>query len=659
MPAAITVGALGAIAKRARQERALSEKAFGASLTPPIADKVIRAFEQGKTKPADGDLRAICVALDIAPALWMDLLASDSPARATFEALLSELTGRRLNATGLEKADVDALDRVLGELFGSNLSPHQCLDRFNRVLVFYGVPQVSYEFFEKYLTVEAFASVDAFSEPARRFQIHAVRLFSSIARAFARLSQTKTLASDLLPLEPHTVDHFANRSAWDSIEEIPEERLSDLGYISAARIKKERDERTALSAFLHELADKIAMSSPSVLTTYSQPKLRRMDSLLRKFQSTIPHGFLSPLFVPDSDALRREAERIAPKEDVDLKRMELTQQTAMRNLANYLSADFMDVYVATSMRVDTDFISVNRFVSALFAFTPVSSLRLRYFNPTQSWIEDRVAKGLVEALMLRRAMVTIYMAQKDDTFGKDSEASVTLGQGKPVIVYVPRLTLPELKIDSAALGLKSLNELRRIVADEGTDEDKDIDETFDEESLMSRILTLRLDHATDQHLNQIAQNHWADFDLYGEAARLEDESLRRMYRSWLDAVVQAKTSVAFPKLLRVEFIRVVVALATRFERRAKLFREVHPLALQVIISTGVLNGILVARSIEQCGALLRGLIENRLNLALVRDEANYRVIETDTNSTIRVISRNRLLANSFDLFYSTEPSRPA
>jgi hypothetical protein len=518
------------------------------------------------------------------------------------------------------------------------------------------VPQVSQPFFDKYLTVEAFASVDAFSEPVRRFQIDAVRLFSSIERAFSRLAQTHTLDSDLRPLEPHAVDHFGNRSAWDAIEEIPEERLSDLGYISAARIKKERDERTALAAFLHELADKIAAASGLELTTYSQNKLRRMDSLLRKFQSNIPHGFLSPLFVPDSDALRREADRIAPKKDVDLQRMEQTQQTAMRNLANYLSADFMDVYVATSMRSETDFVSVNRFVTALFSFKNVSPLRLRFFNPTQSWIEDRVAKGLVEALMLRRATVTIYMAQKDDTFGKDSEASVTLGQGKPVIVYVPRLALADLKIDSADLGLKTWKELRQLVADEGSEEDKDIDETFDEESLMSRILTLRLERATDEHLNQIAQAHWADFDLYGEAPRVEEEGLRRMYRAWLDAVVQAQTTVKFPSLLRVEFIRVIVALATRFERRAKIFREVHPLALQVILSTGVLNGILVARSIEQCGSLLRGLIENRLNLALVRDDANYRVIETATNSTIRVISRNRLLANSFDLFYSTPPS---
>jgi len=103
---------------------------------------------------------------------------------------------------------------------------------------------------------------------------------------------------------------------------------------------------------------------------------------------------------------------------------------AEQNLANYLSADYLDVYVATSMRTDADFISVNRFVRSLFSHDLIRPLKLRYFNPTQSWIDDRVAKGPVEALMLRRASMTIYMAQKDDTFGKDSEASVALGQGK-------------------------------------------------------------------------------------------------------------------------------------------------------------------------------------------------------------------------------------
>ena len=53
--------------------------------------------------------------------------------------------------------------------------------------------------------------------------------------------------------------------------------------------------------------------------------------------------------------------------------------------------------------------------------------------------------------MLKRAGVTVYMAQKSDTFGKDSEASAALGQGKPVIVYVPKMTVGNNVVDTETL----------------------------------------------------------------------------------------------------------------------------------------------------------------------------------------------------------------
>lgn len=148
--------------------------------------------------------------------------------------------------------------------------------------------------------------------------------------------------------------------------------------------------------------------------------------------------------------------------------MAQTQQLAQQNLANYLSADHLDVYVATSRRSDADFVSVNRFVHSLFAPESVRPLRLRYFNPTQSWIDDKFAKGLVEALMLRRAFLTIYMAQKEDTFGKDSEASVALGQGKPVIVYVPKLFVPDLDIDTEDFFRVERQQLEGLITKEGS-----------------------------------------------------------------------------------------------------------------------------------------------------------------------------------------------
>ena len=100
----------------------------------------------------------------------------------------------------------------------------------------------------------------------------------------------------------------------------------------------------------------------------------------------------------------------------------------------------MDVYVATSMREKADFWNVSRFVSELFDKPEIKELKHRYFDPTQAYCPHRIDKGLSEALMLKRARCAIYMAGESDTLGKDSELAATLAQGKPVVVYVPRLS---------------------------------------------------------------------------------------------------------------------------------------------------------------------------------------------------------------------------
>jgi hypothetical protein len=168
-------------------------------------------------------------------------------------------------------------------------------------------------------------------------------------------------------------------------------------------VKQELTERQAVATFLRELAEGIRKEGKGAVEKVTEKRRRKMDSLMRRFGTKLAHQLMSPLFVPDPDELEREAVAIAPSENTDLARMEETQGIAQRNLAKYLAADHLDVYVATSMRSDADFVSVNAFVQRLFAHEDVRPLKLGYFNPTQSWIEDRVAKGLVEALMLRRS----------------------------------------------------------------------------------------------------------------------------------------------------------------------------------------------------------------------------------------------------------------
>ncbi len=163
----------------------------------------------------------------------------------------------------------------------------------------------------------------------------------------------------------------------------------------------------------------------------------------------------------------------------------------------------MDVYVATSMRDERDYFEMKGFIDQVFGRRDIERLNLRYFDPTQAYCPNKYDKGLVECLMIRCAKATIYCAQRQDTMGKDSELAITLGLGKPVIVYVP----------------------------------------------------------------------------YGD-----DDTDRQDY-----------------------------------EKRARVFADVHPLSMQVNQTTGNTNGIILVRDANQCADVLYALAKNQLRVTISRE----------------------------------------
>jgi transcriptional regulator with XRE-family HTH domain len=656
---AISLQELGDQIRAAREDRRLSQPQVKEALNLPNRS-VIAHLEQGRRLASPELLQQICEFLNVPAKYWKPFTHSEYAVRTHFEEAVSELIGHPVTLRFHDDHSTAVAQDAIISLFNTDLTDAQARDALNSILVYYDIPAMSAAFFAKYFGEDATKSTQTLLTAVRRFQAEAIRVFSTFTEAYHRMNEPDLLDYWLAPLMPRKTDEFRGRRPWDCIETIPEEWLPDLGYISVAKARQEVKERKLLSEFLNELAMKIEAEGKSAINGYSQKKRIKMGSLLRQFQSKLQHDLMSSLFSPDPDAIRREAQAIAPKHESDLERIEQTQDKAQRNLARYLAADYLDVYVATSMRSNADFVSVSKFSTQLFQHDALRPLKLRYFNPTQSYIEDRVAKGLVEALMLRRSSMTIYMAQKVDTFGKDSEASVALGQGKPVVVYVPRLFSEQGSIDSDELGRKERSDLERLVAQEGDDEDKEVDPTVDKQSLLGRIITIRLRRVSEAALTEIVRQHWADFDLYGETSRIEDTEERAEYRAWLD-VVTAKDSKALPALsskVVEHVIGVLVAVAVNFEKRAELFREQHPLALQVILSTGVLNGIHVARSVSSCAELMSALIRNELQLELVEDEDNYRLVEKTTGSTIRVISRHTLIVNAFSAFYARNITAP-
>ena len=639
---------LGTLVRRHREHRGETQEVLASGSGASVNRGDIANLEQGFRVPKPEALKAICSYLDIPKEYWEPFTREEARLRLRFEEILSEITGELVSIDAQDDTSRSVAERKISKLFDDTTSPKQTLDLLNSICIFYGIRPFNSSFFLRYFGPQAFANTDAFARAVEKYQQDAIRLFVSLREAFRVLNSERNLGELLSPLDPRDMESYHERSDWTLPNEVEEYRLPDLGYISAKRVRQEQVERQFLAKALRELAGNILNHGPLAVSELTERTRRKIDSLLRKFDSQLPHGVSSPLFAPVPDALRREADRLGPKSETELARMEETQRRALENLSQYLSSDHLDVYVATSMRTDADFISVNRFVKGLFSHPSVRPLKLRYFNPTQSWIEDRIAKGLVEALMLRRSSLTVYMAQKSDTFGKDSEASVALGQGKPVIVYVPKLYLPEV-FDLEQLYYTQRSDLLAAVRTEVPRGEDFVDETVDEEAIVARIATQRLENLPDEQLTSLVRDAWADFDLYGEANRFQ--GMEKEYRSWLDDVAAGRDP-SLPSEIRTPMIGALIATGLRMESRAKIFKEVHPLALQVILSTGVLNGILVVRTPDQCARVMAALLSNNLVTRLEKDEQNYRVVEKETGSTIRVISRHELLRNAFDIFYS-------
>lgn len=608
-------------------------------------------LEQGLRVPKPELLEKICKALDMPEPLWKQFCDESVVARYELEECLTDLSGIEVSLDGLDATSIASAERARVTLFYRNKPPTepQAYDLLNSLLVYYGVRPMTKKFFDQYFNIAAFASIEKFQIAVNNYHGDAIRLYSTLDAAYLDLNHDENLSLKLAPLQRKDISEYSQRADWALPHDIPDKQLPYLGYISAAIVKGQQSEREQLHKFLTALADAMGkQGAAAAIAEVPEKTKRRMDAYLRKFKTSIEHGLFSTLWAPTIEEVKREALRLAPKSDLEIETMEKTQAQALENLAYYLSSDFLDIYVATSMRTDADFVSVNSFVKRLFAHDTVRPLSLRYFNPTQSWIDDRIAKGLVEALMLRRAQVTIYMAQKSDTFGKDSEASVALGQGKPVIVYVPRLTFPDKVTESESLFLKPRADLLALLTPA---DQEDIDDSADEQAIFAKLLTTRLMQLSSQDLAQIANVHWSDFDLFEEDKRIVNEADRPLYLKWLNQAVNEE-EVCDISLIKTQIVGIFVANAITFERRARMFREIHPLALQVILSTGVLNGILVVRTVEQCASILVNLITNELDLQLDKQDLNYRLVEKKTGSTIRVVSRHRLLQNAFSAHYS-------
>jgi hypothetical protein len=197
----------------------------------------------------------------------------------------------------------------------------------------------------------------------------------------------------------------------------------------------------------------------------------------------------------------------------------------------YLACDHLDVYFATSMRLQHEYLFANRTIGQIFKHPILQNLKLRWFDPTQAYCQNRIDKSLAEALMLKRAKCTIYLAQESETLGKDSELACTLAQGKTVVVYIP--------------------EVNKKYVDEYLSDLKKIERNVNEKKLI---------------LDQLRA--------FDSSLAWENNEVRK----WLEN----------PDTINLISIkdRLEKTIKSSYDKKAKVLCETHPLGIQVNISTG-------------------------------------------------------------------------
>lgn len=305
------------------------------------------------------------------------------------------------------------------------------------------------------------------------------------------------------------------------------------------------------------------------------------------------------------------------------------QEQTRRNTEVYLTWDYMDIYVATSMRNKWEFEETFDFIGKVFDDVRLKELNLRVFDPTQSKCGNPKDKGLIEGLMLKRALCAIYLAQESDTMGKDSELAATLAQSKPVIAYVPQYNPDEYAQKISDYPLDFFKKRLLIL---------DAEEILDDPECVERLK--RCNPKFEKKIEKFL-------------SKLDKYSRKQPFSLWIEKEKEFKQSY-------LDFGEVCKILATaecyNFDRRADLLKR-HPLSMQVDLQSGVANGVLVIRSLEKCAELLYRILTNQMKFTtkhiVYEDEARrqqegYTILEEDiSGSPFRVVTDQERLTNSF------------
>lgn len=547
--------------------------------------------------------------------------------------LLTGREDRKIPCTDSQNASMEAVLPVIEEPAGKGLQPQARCDVVNRILITLAIKPMTYDFFGIVLEPVHFNHITELEEAVSKFRTLCMLEFGNFKYGYRVFNGNAVLLRSCWDrnfptsqMEDKRASDLGERPEPAGLVEVPKDRLFALGYIASERAPSISAARKMIKPLLIKARSSGVADWKALVDLSHSMGVKDLKQQLGK--AAIPDVELlwgGPIFLGSKsflDVLNAVASSCTPVDEAAIKS---AQESGLQNTATYLAMHDLDVYVATSMREPVHFTTNHEFVHRLFHEGQLRDLKIRYFDPTQSHLENRIQKGLLECLMIKRASVTVYNAQESDTFGKDSELGVTLAQRKPAIVYVGRILADEKSVqpvyeilDSTVRGTK--DDLIDAILSRKLLSSSEVDPLRAPEKSKNDVVTKVILSTMPEIIGTIEEDYLSA-ELVQQGYSLEDAG---------DKV----NEFCVKKILKLE-------------QRALTFRDVHPLSLQTSPLDGVARGVFVTRSVQQTAQVLLLLLRGTMRYTIKEEKDNWLLFDDVTHSPVRVVTKNKVLTAAF------------
>ncbi len=101
------------------------------------------------------------------------------------------------------------------------------------------------------------------------------------------------------------------------------------------------------------------------------------------------------------------------------------------------------------------------------------------------------------------------------------------------------------------------------------------------------------------------------------------------------------------EVTKENLISKTIDIITKLEKRALIFREIHPLSLQTSPIDGVARGVMVTRDVQTTAKVLKNIFTHQMKYEIEEEDRNWILREKITGSPIRVVAKDFVLTTAF------------